>query len=284
MNSVLKHRPPVLASDQMAYVLRELKSLAGIRVDSPGGVIGGHILDRMNRLGLDDLEGYFHEVDTGIGGRAEKIALSDLLTVKETRFFRQRQTYTCVADYMNTWSASAKSGSEFMFWSAGCSTGQELYSLAMVVDHALSTAKTGVAWYGLGTDLSYRALSIARQGIYDGREASHIPSELSELYTELKLGDRIRVSEQIIRNTEFKHSNLLYVDSVPSTNIDVVCCQNVLIYFEKEQRHWICNQLLSRVKKGGLLILGAGEDAHWSNPQAKKIRWPGVGAYVRTGG
>ena len=114
--------------------MHRLNQYAGIRIDSSRGVIARCVEQRMESLALDDVDSYMSAFDDSINARAEWLALIDLLTVKETRFFRQTQAFDCVADYVEGLLRQDAAPGELSFWSAGCSTGQEAYSLGMVVE------------------------------------------------------------------------------------------------------------------------------------------------------
>ena len=134
MNDVAVRRSPVIRSDQLAMLTRQLRVNAGIKIDSSQAVIANCIQERMACLGVSEIESYLAAFDDSINARAEWLALIDLLTVKETRFFRQPAAYECMADYISTLVNCGPTPSEMSFWSAGCSNGHELYSMAMVME------------------------------------------------------------------------------------------------------------------------------------------------------
>jgi len=270
----------------MSLLRQQLHNHAGITIDSSNPVIAGCIQARMAYLGVSDIERYLSGFDNSINARAEWLALIDLLTVKESRFFRQPAAYVCLATYLDALLSddATPAPTEFSFWSAGCSLGQELYSMAMVVDSLLSQHKPWIKWHGIGTDISFKAIQQAQQGIYPEAAMESIPAKFREHYTDPKLGGRRKVIEDIRTRTHFFHSNLLHVDSAPFADFNVIFCQNVLIYFERDRQRWIIDQLVDRLRVGGLLILGAGEDACWLHHDVSRLSWPGVCAYKKTGG
>lgn len=277
-------RPPELRSSELGVLLQALHTHAGIRIDSTSTVIGGSLQARMAYLGLHDVESYLAIFDDSINARAEWLALIDLLTVKETRFFRQPDAYKCLAHYVDELLTAGPAPSELSFWSAGCSHGQELYSMAMVVENVASRHKPWLQWHGIGTDISFNAIREAQQAIYPEAAMQCIPIEYRETCMDLKLGGRRRVIADIRTRTHFFHSNLLHVDSAPFGDFNIIFCQNTLIYFERDRQRWIIDQLVDRLRVGGLLVLGAGEDASWLAQNVRRLSWPGVCAYQKTGG
>ncbi len=284
MNANTINRLPELRSSQLDVLMQKLHTHAGIKIDSTKHVVAGSIQVRMAYLGLHDIERYLAIFDDSINARAEWLALIDLLTVKETRFFRQPDAYKCLAQYVDELLSVGPTPSELSFWSAGCSHGQELYSMAMVVESAVSQYKPWLQWHGIGTDISFNAIHQAQQAIYPEEAMRFIPVEYRDTYMDHKLGDRRKVIEAVRARTHFFHSNLLHVDGAPFADFNIIFCQNTLIYFERERQRWIIDQLVKRLRVGGLLILGAGEDVSWLGQNVRRLEWPGVCAYKKTGG
>ena len=111
-----------------------------------------------------------------------------------------------------------------------------------------------------------------------------IPRKFRDYYMDDKLGGRRIVTDALRARTHFFHSNLLHIDGAPFADFNIIFCQNVLIYFERERQRWIIDQLVDRLRVGGLLILGAGEDISLLNNSIRRLQWPGVCAYRKTGG
>jgi len=265
-------------------LMQKLHTDAGISIDSTKNVIAGCIQARMEYLGVNEIDTYLATFDDSINARAEWLALIDLLTVKETRFFRQPEAFHYLAQYVDVLLTTGPAPSELSFWSAGCSLGQELYSMAMVVESVVSRHKPWLQWHGIGTDISFNAIHQAQQAVYPEAAMSSIPELFRDSCMDHKPGDWRKVKDNIRARTHFFHSNLLHVDSAPFADFNVIFCQNVLIYFGRERQRWIIDQLVERLRVGGLLVLGAGEDVSWLNQSVCRLQWPGVCAYKKTGG
>ena len=102
MSTATARRTNAIKSDQLSMLMQRLRDHAGIKIDSSQAVIAQCITQRMDSLGMADIDQYLAAFDDSINARAEWIALIDLLTVKETRFFRQPEAFDCVADYVET--------------------------------------------------------------------------------------------------------------------------------------------------------------------------------------
>jgi len=284
VNSAALHTTAPLGDDQLKRLLQRLREHVGIKIDSPPQIIEEQLRTRMSALGIEDIGEYQDLLDDSVGSKAEWLALVDLLTVKETRFFRQRDAFECAADYLRKLVSEGPTPRRIAFWSAGCATGQELYSLAMVVEHILADCQPWLKWQGIGTDISFGAINAAEAGRYGERAIAAVPALFKERYLLAVGQEEWDISPQLKARTRFFHSNLLYADSAPRSDFNIIFCQNVLIYFERERQRWIIDQLVDRLATGGLLVLGAGEDASWSSASVRRIPWPGVCAYSKIGG
>ncbi len=269
---------PAITGTQMLTLMRQLRSKAGIKIETPQSIIERNIQDRVEALGLGNSGEYFSLLEDSLDARAEWLALIDLLSVKETRFFRQPAALDAVASEVQK--RMAEPGQKTLsVWSAGCSTGQELYSMAMVMESVRRKLPTRLDWHGVGTDISFRAVNQSQRGRYPTSAVDSVPTEYrGALINECEPGTW-ELCESIRSRAHFFQGNLLHVDSAPFADFDIIFCQNVLIYFEHDTQLWIINQLAERLTRGGLLVLGAGEDAWWTNPLMHRQSWPGVCAY-----
>jgi type IV pilus assembly protein PilK len=281
MNLAAQRTTPHLNGAQFSLLMAQLQRRAGIRIESPMVVIESCVGERMQALGLDSCQDYLGLFDDSINARAEWLALVDLLTVKETRFFRQHAALQAVAEFLKDWLQQRDTANGFSFWSAGCSAGQELYSIAMVVEQLLAQNPPWLEWHGIGTDISFRAITEAQRGVYREAAVQHIPVQYRHAYTRRVGEDQWSIAEGIRARSHFFHSNLLHVNDAPFSDFNVIFCQNVLIYFERDTQLWIIDQLVDRLRPGGLLVLGAGEDLGWKNPLMHRAHWPGVCAYKK---
>lgn len=268
-----------LSGKQFAMLMSQLQTRAGIRIESPLGVIESCVGERLRVLGLDSSEAYLALFDDSISARAEWLALVDLLTVKETRFFRQPAAMQAIALHVRQWLQQGDGRDGYCFWSAGCSAGQELYSIAMVVEECLQRHDPWIEWHGIGTDISFRAITEAQCGRYREAAVQRIPLQYRRAFTRAKGEDDYEIDAAIRARCHFFHSNLLHVNSAPFADFNAIFCQNVLIYFDDDAQHWIMDQLVDRLRVGGLLVLGAGEDVGWDNPRMQRANLPGVSAY-----
>lgn len=190
--------------------------------------------------------------------RALQDEVVEALTTNETLFFRDTKPF----DHLRTVAlprlhAHRPPGMPLRIWSAAASTGQEAYSLAMMVSE-MGPALKGRAVQILGTDLARAPLARAREGIYSPFEVQRglPPRMLIKYFT--RSPDGWQIIKPIRDMAEFREWNLLR-DPSPLGRFDVVFCRNVLIYFDAPTKARVLDMLASRLAPGGLLYLGGAE-------------------------
>lgn len=231
---------------------------------------------RMWELGCRDYQTYYEQVSRRDGGD-EWIVLVDRLTVHETSFFRHPNSLRLVARLCAPGAASRP----FLAWSVGCATGEETYSLAMVLEDACSCHGRESDYVVAGTDISLPALRSAHRGRYHIRRLAAIAADFQARYC-MPCGDRyFEVSAALRARVCFGQSNLLEIDRAPFATLDLIYCQNLLIYFDRQQRECVMKGLVERLAPGGVLVLGPGEIAGWSCAGVQRIRFEDVLAYRR---
>ena len=237
---------------------------------------------RMRELGVAGFEQYHRERLSGRQGAIEWAVLVDRLTVHQTHFFRHQPSLDLVREVvLPDFLRRRKRGSAFHAWSVGCSTGEEAYSLAMVLD--LFSLEADVRFhYGVtASDVSQPALAFGRGGRYSRQKLSEIPPQYRERYCRLLDESEFVVHERLRRRVGFAMLNLLETARQPLSHLDLIYCQNVLIYFPKERRDDVLDQLVGCLRPGGYLILGPGEMTGWVHPGLTRVVGQRTLAYRR---
>ncbi|MEJ2041753.1 MAG: CheR family methyltransferase [Reinekea sp.] len=234
---------------------------------------------RMREVGFDDYLKYYNYVQSGDAGLIEWNLLIDRLTVQETRFFRDPSAYALVECHLLQ--RVQECDRPLCLWSVGCSTGEESYSLAMIASDVLAKQKNKQIRFGVtGTDISKKALTVALQGRYGHRRLELVEGSLQSKYF-YRDGDYYHVVQSLRDRVAFVRLNLLELAHSPLRNMDVIYCQNVLIYFRKWRRKDIVNELASRLAPGGILVLGLGEMVDWSHPDLYRVPGERALAYLK---
>jgi type IV pilus assembly protein PilK len=237
------------------------------------------VRSRMRETGRTNFEEYFLDLQKTPEGLIEWTTLVDRLTVHETHFFRHPPSFELIArDWLPRMNASAG----LHAWSVGCSSGEEAYTLAMVLDRNLPAHKKGSAYFGVtATDVSLPALAVGRAGLYAAQKMKEIPTEYSERYCEPLDADTFRIGETLRKRVGFAQFNLLDASRAPLKRLDLIFCQNVLIYFARERRRELLATLANLLKPDGLLVLGSGEVTNFAHAKLRRVENRNVLAFMR---
>ena len=183
--------------------------------------------------------------------------VTEAMTTNESFFFRDKTPFDIFSDRILPHMMKTRAGQrKLRVWSAAASTGQEIYSLAMLIDN--NPATTGWTFDLLGTDLSREVLERARQGMYTQFEVQRgLPIQLLMKYF-TQVGETWQIDAKIRRMAQFKENNLLE----PLSHLgrfDIIFCRNVLIYFDAPTKGDILRRVAAAMNPGASLLLGAAE-------------------------
>jgi chemotaxis protein methyltransferase CheR/type IV pilus assembly protein PilK len=235
---------------------------------------------RMRVTGCHELGEYYRHLSSGVASMQEWSLLVDCLTVHETCFFRHQPSIRLVEEVVLP--AALQQAQYFQAWSVGCATGEEVYSLAMLADACLRE-RMGRGCFGVtGTDISLPSLRHARAGVYLNRRCADIRKYFVDEYCRKVTESRFEIRAGLRERVCFAQLNLRDEETPPFANLNLVYCQNVLIYFDRQRRLEIVNKLAQSLRPGGVLILGPGELLDWENPKMERVRYEDTLAYRRT--
>ncbi|MHA6492065.1 protein-glutamate O-methyltransferase [Pseudomonas borbori] len=237
---------------------------------------------RMRELGVVDYASYYKQVTDGPRGAVEWSTLLDRLTVQETRFFRHRPSFEVLERYLHERLAQGMDR-PWEFWSVGCSSGEEPYSLAICAAEVLRDTEQPANFGVTGTDISLNALSKARDGQYASRKLDQMDADLCQRYFLAQSDGRLKVIPSLAARVCCAKLNVLELAKAPMSGMDVIFCQNLLIYFRRWRRREILNRLAERLAPGGLLVVGVGEVIGWQHPELVPVADERVLAFTRKG-
>jgi chemotaxis protein methyltransferase CheR len=212
---------------------------------------------RLALLGLRDFDAYQRFLRLDPRGPAELFDAAELLTTNETYFYREPdQLRAFERKLLPVLQQEREEARRLRLLSAGCATGEEVYTLAALL--LASGRFEGWQLEVLGVDLSRRCLTRARAGAY-GEQAFRSPEGLAlRRWFHLQEG-RWVADEALRRLAHFSAANLLDGDGLPLEPVDVIFCRNVLLYFDPPARRQVLRQLHARLRPGGWLLLGHAE-------------------------
>lgn len=248
-----------LTAEQFDFLRTVLARAAGLVFDdSRQESMAYSVAERLRESGARDVASYLLMLDNP----AERQRLLDEVTIQETHFFRNPPQVRALRMHVlpELVRQAEANGRRLRIWSAGCSTGEEPYSVAMMLRELLpSTAGWDVKV--LATDVSSRALAAARTGRYGSRAVQlATPEELARFFRPSPDGGH-EVRPEVRELVEFRHHNLVTeaVPFAPSERIDLVLCRNVTIYFGRDTTRALMTRLHHSLRDGGYLFLGHSE-------------------------
>jgi two-component system CheB/CheR fusion protein len=187
----------------------------------------------------------------------EFTALFNTILINVTGFFRDVEAWDYLRrDVLPTLIAAKNSGRQLRLWSAGCASGEEAYTLAMVLAELLGPAEFRDRVKIYATDVDEDALAYARHGSYTEREVRGVPPELLDRYFDL-VGGRYVVRKDLRRSVIFGRNDL--VQDAPISRVDVLVCRNTLMYFTAETQSRILTRFHFALGPAGILLLGKAE-------------------------
>lgn len=213
----------------------------------------------MRDLGCNDLDALTDRVRTNRDSRLlEQIV--DAMTTNETLFFRDTKPFDALREAVfPALLGSRPAGQKIRIWSAACSTGQEPYSMAMLLEEDRARFNPD-RFEIIATDLSPSALKKAASGVYSQFEVQRgLPIQMLVKYFD-KDNDRWALKETIRNRVSFRPFNLLH-DPAPLGTFDIIFCRNVLIYFDQDTKVAIMGRLTKALRPDGYISLGGSESA-----------------------
>ncbi len=238
---------------EFALFQRLIRELAGVDLaPSKKQLLIGRLAARLQHLGCASFEAYFRLLESGRHPE-ERDRVVDLLTTHETYFFREPQHFEFLRDTILPQAPPRP----FRVWSAACSTGEEAYSIAMV----LAEHRAHAPWEVFASDVSRAVLEQARHGCYSGERTRAIPPGwlrrhcLKGVRTQ---AGKVRVGEELRARVSFAQVNLIAPVGVIG-KFDVIFLRNVLIYFDTPTRRRVIENLAMLLRPDGHLIVGHSE-------------------------
>lgn len=246
-----------ISEHEFAQFQRFIYDAAGISL-SPGkkALVCARLAKRVERLELGSYGEYFKLLASGRAPAEVQIAV-DALTTNETYFFREPKHF----DWLKRAASGRRDrGAPFRVWSAASSTGEEAYSIAMVLADRLGA----LPWEVVGSDISARVLESARRGHYPIERASHIPEAYLKRFCLRGVGSQqgtLLIQKELRRRVGFTQVNLNA--ALPQLGLfDVIFLRNVMIYFNDETKRRVVARLVAQLEPQGSLLIGHSETLH----------------------
>jgi len=220
---------------------------------------------RLRSLHLASFGDYCNYLFGPHGFKEEIVHLLDAVSTNKTDFYREPEhfdflTQKAIPELMSR----NESGRPLLIWSAGCSTGEEPYTLTIVLSECIP-ANPGLRFRILATDLSTTVLSKASHGVFSREVVRPVPSNLQRKYlmrSRDRESDLVRVVPELRQLVEFRRLNFMDSDFGLTQRADVIFCRNVLIYFDRATQEKIVQKLAHQLLPGGYVFVGHCETLH----------------------
>lgn len=245
-----------LTASQFARITRLLHDHAGIRMrEGKEGLVRARLTKRLRKLGLADFDAYLEFVEQE-PSRREFAEMIDALTTNKTSFLREASHFDYLRDVV-----FPQLGNSVRIWSAGCSSGEEPYTLAMLCHDALpDIARRDVKI--LATDISHRVLATAKAGVYPAENMNDVPAAWLQKHwvrrTDTNGRPVYEAQPSLRRLVHFAKLNLM--ERWPMQGpFDAILCRNVMIYFDKATQQQLVERYWALLRPGGHLFVGHSE-------------------------
>ncbi|MCD6378849.1 protein-glutamate O-methyltransferase CheR [bacterium] len=220
-------------------------------------LVRSRITKRLRALDINDFEEYLSYVKSDRSG-GEIVNLLDVISTNVTSFFREADHFNVMKEAIEGWIAEGQK--KFRFWSAACSTGEEPYTMAMIINETIKDPKADVKI--LATDISTQVLGKCREGKYSEEKVKPVSSVLRNRYLTKEGNGKeslYKVKDILKNQITFTRINLSNPPFPMHGPFDMVFCRNVMIYFDNDVRMKLINEINRLLKPGGYLMVGHSE-------------------------
>lgn len=250
---------PRLGTEEFRVLRDVVNAACGLELHfDQRGTVERRLRERLAALGLDDFGEYVRMLRSDPNAKGELEEAIEALTTNETYFWREEyQLRALREEVVPILVKQAQTRKRLVVWSAGCSTGEEVYTLATILLEAPEIADWDLLVYG--SDISKRCLAHARRAIYGNSSFRAAPPEFRKRWF-VERADGAQVQERVRQICHFGHLNLLEHERAPAVGrVDAVFCRNVLIYLDPRARRRVIDLFHERLYPGGVLFLGHSE-------------------------
>lgn len=257
----------VLQENEFTQFRDLIYRIAGISMSSAKKpLVSSRLAKRLRHHGLASYGDYFQMI-TDTSGKSELQMAVDLLTTNETHFFRESKHF----DFLRQRILPAqKAGKSLRIWSAACSSGEEPYSIAMLLDEVMGEAP----WEIVASDLSVRILEKARTGLYSLERMLEIPQHYLSNYCLKGVGSQtgtLLIERKLRERVQFMQHNL--TEAPPKLGeFDVIFLRNVMIYFDLDTKRQVVSRLLSLLRPGGYFLVGHSETLNGISKDVQQVQ------------
>lgn len=242
-------------------------------------LVESRVTQRLRALQMKSYHDYLQILANDRSGE-ELVLLIDAVSTNVTKFFREEDHFELLDELVGRWAAAG--GRRLRFWSAGCSTGEEPYTMAMVLHPHVE--KHGLDLKILATDISTRVLSFAQEAVYDQSRLQTVSEERRRKYFTARPGiEGMAVTENLKKLIMFRRLNFTKMPFRINGIFDAIFCRNAMIYFDQDLRSRMVSEFARLLKPAGYLFIGHSETLIGREREYRTIK-PSVYQRLEDGG
>jgi len=250
-----------ITNDEFRKIVEYVKSNYGINLIQKRTLIEGRMSNILLEKGFSGFSDYYEYMLRDKSGNAVTTLINKLST-NHTYFMREKEHFDYFRDKVMPYLTSTLRNRDLRIWSAGCSSGEEPYTLAMIISDYLGEDKERWDTRILATDISSKVLESAVKGIYDFDQIDSVPPGWRLNYFKKMDNDKCVINDKIKNEVIFRKFNLMESSFPFKKRFHVIFCRNVMIYFDSETKRNLINRFYEFTEPGGYLFVGHSESLH----------------------
>ena len=246
-----------LKEEEFTEIVEYMRQNYGINLEKKRTLIECRMSKELERQGADSFGRYMELLKRDRSGMTAA-NMVNRLTTNYTYFMREPAHFTILRERILPDLLDNRSGGFLNVWCAGCSTGEECYTIAMILQDYKERTGNLMNYRILATDISNQVLEKARKGIYTEKETEGLPAEWRNKYFQATDAKTYCAADRLKQNIRFQNQNLLS-PYTGTEQFDLIFCRNVMIYFDKKAKETLVKKLEAGLKTGGYLVIGHAE-------------------------
>ncbi len=233
----------------------------GLNFENKISLIEGRLSNHISKKGF---QGFHDYVDCILKNPSEEelSTLVSKLTTNYTFFMREPRHYDFLREHVLPELSEKVKGGNIRIWSAGCSSGEEPYTIAIILKKFIESQKAGFSFKIRATDISDNVLEQARNGVYSEMQLKELDQETKNKYFIKVEGDRYQVSDELRKLVGFEKFNLMRRFTHSYQKYHIIFCRNVMIYFKNETKQELSEKFYAQLEPGGYFFVGLSETLH----------------------
>ena len=271
----VNHFTKELSDVEFEKLSRFIYSNYGIKMPyTKKSMLQARLQNRLRAHNFGSFKEYCDYVFSGDGDETEIVHMIDVVSTNKTDFYREQTHFDFMNEVVLPEYQQSGNRETFQVWSSACSSGEEVYTIAITMSEFLEEKK-GFDYSILGTDISSRVIQKAMNGVYPEERIANIPLSLKKKYflrSKQRENPSVKVMPELRQKAKYQRLNLMDDSYRVDTMFDVIFCRNVLIYFDRPTQEKVINKLCRHLKPDGYFFLGHSESITGIQVPLKQVK------------